>query len=267
MADLDGQDRQSEILRVAQLCLAGLGLDGVLRQREDEHVASADLFEDGAPPGVAAGEALVQPHLLVGVLQILSQPRDGILVPAGVADEHPHDVLSLKPAGFAELKPQHTRGSVSAHEDGAPHTARLIQTSGVRSCSSSHIDTGLYPGFGSAVRAAARKAAAPHQQRDAMCQSFTCTTPADRPAAVAVVVAVWQHVGGTTTQPRSVRTRSPTKLLENSSRRGAAAATFYPESPTALAAIPTFSLVSASCRTFRSRSWSCLPEPAVCVGA
>jgi hypothetical protein len=42
---------------------------------------------------------------------------------------------------------------------------------------------------------------------------------ADRPAAVAVVVADGQHVGGTTTHPRSVATRSPTKLFGNSSRR------------------------------------------------
>ena len=96
MADLDGQDRQSEILRVVELCLAGLGLDGVLRQREDEHVAFADLFENCAPPCVATGESLVQPHLFVGVLQILTQPGDSVLVSAGVADEHPHDVISLK---------------------------------------------------------------------------------------------------------------------------------------------------------------------------
>jgi hypothetical protein len=50
---------QTESLRVVQFGLAGLGFDGVLRQREDEHVAAADLFEDRAPPCVAAGQALV----------------------------------------------------------------------------------------------------------------------------------------------------------------------------------------------------------------
>jgi hypothetical protein len=54
----------------------------------------------------------------------------------------------------------------------------------------------------------------------------------DRPAAVAVGVAVGQHVGGTTTQPRSVGTRSPTKLFGKSSRRGLATAMLYPRLPT-----------------------------------
>jgi hypothetical protein len=47
------------------------------------------------------------------------------------------------------------------------------------------------------------------------------------PAGIGVVVAV----GGTTAQLRSVRTRSPTKLLGNSSR-DSATATFYLRPPT-----------------------------------
>jgi hypothetical protein len=84
--DLYQRDRQSECLRVMQLCLTRLGVDGVLRQREDEHVAATYLFEDRAPPCLTSGEALVHPHLLVGVLQILGETFDGVRVSAGVAN-------------------------------------------------------------------------------------------------------------------------------------------------------------------------------------
>jgi hypothetical protein len=49
----------------------------------------------------------------------------------------------------------------------------------------------------------------------------------DQPGSLQAWPSV-RHVGGTTTQPRSVRTRSPTKLFGNSSRGDSATATFYP---------------------------------------
>ena len=45
---------------------------------------------------------------------------------------------------------------------------------------------------------------------------------------MSVGAAYWRH----DTQPRSVGTRSPTKLLGNSSGRGSATAMVYPELPT-----------------------------------
>jgi hypothetical protein len=36
---------------------------------------------------VPAGEALIQPHLLIGILQILGETFDRVPVPAGVADK------------------------------------------------------------------------------------------------------------------------------------------------------------------------------------
>ena len=55
---------------------------------------------------------------------------------------------------------------------------------------------------------------------------------ADRPASVAESWPAGQHVGGTTTQPRSVCTRSPTKWFGKSSRRGSATALLDPRPPT-----------------------------------
>jgi hypothetical protein len=89
-ADLHRKDWQPQRLRVLQLGLARLGVDRTLRQREDEHVAATNLFEDRAPPCFAAGETLVHPHLLVSVLQILRETFDRVPVPAGVADKHRH---------------------------------------------------------------------------------------------------------------------------------------------------------------------------------
>jgi hypothetical protein len=86
---------------------------------------------------------------------------------------------------------------------------------------------GASVGFDSAARAAVRKGL----RRNGIATPYAaqCSTPrrADRPAVVAVGVADGQHVGGTTTQPRSVCTRSPTKLLGDSSRRSSATAMFY----------------------------------------
>jgi hypothetical protein len=68
-----------------------------------------------------------------------------------------------------------------------------------------------------------------------------------------------QHVGGTTTQPRSVCTRSPTKWFGNLSRRSSATEMFYRWPPTPLAAARTPSCVAASGRILRTPS--CSPDP------
>lgn len=52
---------------------------------------------------------MVQPHVFLGVVQILGQTLTGSC-PAGVADKEPHDVLSLEPNGFRCTGKQHMRG-------------------------------------------------------------------------------------------------------------------------------------------------------------
>lgn len=70
------------------------------------------------PPGLAAGEALVHPDLLVGVLHVLGETLDRVPVPAGVADEHRHS------GGYVEVRLLDLRSTRGASRD---HVKRLAK--------------------------------------------------------------------------------------------------------------------------------------------
>jgi hypothetical protein len=110
-------------------------------------VAAADLLEDCAPPSVASGESLIQPHLFVSVIQTLTQlcretAVNWVLKPHTVSppqvkggfpvrgDTKTRDVRplvagnALLDRAFASARRRRLRHQATVEVDDAPHRRR-----------------------------------------------------------------------------------------------------------------------------------------------
>ena len=74
-----------------------LGVQRIVRQREQEDRALADLLADRCPPRSAATKFLVQPNLHRCSLQVANQRSDRAFIVARVANEHLHAQRSPLP--------------------------------------------------------------------------------------------------------------------------------------------------------------------------